>query len=127
MSVNGTFNQRETAVRLLVILCSLLAGCGRTAVNQGEETRQALPTVAHSNRPLAPEAQAELDQLNFKCQHSAAWRGEFDMLERPETRPPNYAVSGECSAFARVCKQRLAALGVKVRWDSETKRYEVAE
>lgn len=117
----------EIRGHVVVILCILLAGCCRTGVNQEENTRLVGSSVTYSKRPLPPDAQAELDQLNSKCESSAVWCSEFEMLERPETRPPDYALSGECSAFAQVCKQRLAAMGVKVRWNSETKRYEVAE
>jgi len=83
--------------------------------------------IGKADKALSPEAKAELDQLNFKCANSTAWSEEFDRLERPETRPPNYLVSGECRAFANDCKKRLAALGIKVKWNSEKKLYEAQE
>ena len=100
-------------------------GCAVPDSKQGQQAGPPVVAAQHEKKQLLPEAQAELDQLNFKCENSAVWRAQFDMLERPETIPPNFIVSGECRAFADDCKERLAALGVKVRWNAKTKRYEV--
>ena len=71
---------------------------------------------------LTPDAQAELDSLNYKCINSAAWRAEYEFLENPND--PNRLVSGECRAFVSLRKARLAAYGVKVKWNSEKGIYE---
>jgi hypothetical protein len=82
-------------------------------------------SAAWSPGSSAAPAQAVLDELNYKAENSAAWRSEFDRLERPEVRPSNYVVSGECAAFVRNGKERLATLGFNVRWNDRTSRYEL--
>ncbi|NQU19976.1 MAG: hypothetical protein HQ567_01740 [Candidatus Nealsonbacteria bacterium] len=79
---------------------------------------------ADASEPLAPEAQSVLDRLNGACA-SKPWREEIDWIERPETRPENLDISGEVSAFVSDCKQRLAKLGVALKWNAEKKVYEV--
>jgi predicted transglutaminase-like cysteine proteinase len=106
----------------LLILCWGITGC----VKQ-HPVQPAVVAPQHSAKALSPEAQAELDRLNFQCANSTVWSSEFDRLERPWTQPPNYKVSGECRAFANDCKKRLAALGVKVKWNSDKKCYESQE
>ena len=78
--------------------------------------------VAH--QPVSHAAQVVLDDLSLKCS-SPAWSSEFDLIERPKARPTNYIVSGEVSAYLADAKKRLAEFGVSVKWNHETKRYEV--
>jgi hypothetical protein len=72
---------------------------------------------------LSQEAQAVLDGLNQKA-GDPAWQSAIDMIERPETRPPNLKDSGEVTAFLSVKKQDLAKLGVRIRWNAKAKCYE---
>ena len=103
----------------LVLLCLVLCGCSaRTSV-------QPVTTVSEvAHQPVSSTAQAVLDDLSLKCS-SPAWSSEFDLIERPEARPTYYKVSGEASAYLADSKKRLAALGVKVKWNHEKMRYEV--
>jgi len=79
--------------------------------------------ISPASLVLSKEAQAVLDGLNLKAA-DPAWQREFDMIERPETRPPNRKISGEVTAFLSSSKQCLAKLGVRVRWNANTKLYE---
>lgn len=66
-----------------------------------------------------------LDELNRKAA-DPAWQSAIDMIERPEIRPANQVDSGEVTTFLSDSKQRLAKLGVRVRWNATSKRYEAA-
>lgn len=104
---------------ITLALCAIITGCAdKTAPPRPE------PILAATLKPLPPEAQSALDRLNGACA-SDPWRSEVDMIERPETRPENRAISGEVSAFVSDCKERLAKHGVQVRWNAEKKLYEV--
>lgn len=105
----------------LAIPCFILSGC--KPENSISRTSDA-PEGAH--KPLTAEAQAEFDGLNLQCS-DVVWRQEIDMIERPETRPPNRKVSGEVSSWLADRKGRLAALGVEVKWDSERQIYELGD
>lgn len=80
---------------------------------------------AKGEPPLSKEAQTVLNGLNLKAADSA-WQSAIEMIERPETRPPNTVDSGEVTAFLSGSKKRLADLGVRVAWNTASKRYEVA-
>lgn len=82
------------------------------------------PEQTASREPLSPEAQSAFDRLNAQCA-SEPWQREIDMIERPETRPENYNISGEATAFVAECKERLAKQGVHVKWNPSKKLYEV--
>ena len=100
-------------------MCAIITGCAeKPAPSRPEAAQAAIP------KPLPQEAQSELNRLNGPCA-SDSWRNEIDMIERPETRPENRVISGEVSAFVSDCKERLAKLGVRVKWDPTKKVYEI--
>ena len=94
-----------------VVACLFAIGCTQNSLTR-------------SPQPLQPEAQAILDRLN-KQSSDEPWRSEVDMIERPETRPENYVTSGEVNGFVSDSKERLAKHGVRVKWNIQTKHYEV--
>lgn len=70
------------------------------------------------------DAKAELDKLNLLCS-DPSWRSALELIERPELRPANYADMGEATSMLEMRKGRLAALGIKVKWNSDKKIYDV--
>jgi hypothetical protein len=94
-----------------VVACLIAVGCAQNP-------------PARSPQELQPDAQAILDRLNKQCSDEP-WRSEVDMIERPETRPENYATSGEVNGFVSDSKERLAKHGVRVKWNVQAKQYEV--
>ncbi|MBN2494057.1 MAG: hypothetical protein JXR96_05665 [Deltaproteobacteria bacterium] len=103
-------NRRALVFLAAPLLLAFAGACARTS--------------STAVRPLAPEAQSELDRLNAQCA-SEPWRSEVDLLERPETLPPGRMISGEVRAFVSDCKERLARHGVRVRWNPDRKLFEV--
>ena len=103
----------------LLIAFTIVAGCAKSPSPSAPE-----PVRTVTAKSLPQEAQSALDRLNGACA-SDPWREEIDLIERPETRPENRAISGEVSAFVSDCKERLAKQGVQVKWNSEKKLYEV--
>jgi hypothetical protein len=96
---------------ILFVACLALIGCSQK------------PSVSFAE-PLQPDAQAVLNRLNTQCAKDP-WRSDVDMIERPETRPANYKTSGEVNGFVSSSKESLAKHGVRVKWNSEKKQYEV--
>ena len=106
---------------VLIGVTALFAGCVQKAASPSQNMSQS--TVS---KPVRVEAQAELARLNEQCAHEP-WRGEVEMIERPETRPANRVVSGEVSAFVADAKKRIGAFGLRVKWNDAKKAYEIEE
>lgn len=104
---------------VILALCAIITGCADKPAPPRPE-----PMQTATLKPLPQEAQSALERLNGACT-SDAWRSEIDMIERPETRPENYDISGEVSSFVSDCKERLVKHGVQVKWNAEKKLYEV--
>ena len=105
------------AFTVLVVLTAI-GGCKKEPASR--VTTSAEPAT---RKPFPPEVQSLLDRLNAQCA-SDAWRSEIDMIERPETHPKDYIISGEVTGFIEDCKESLAARGVQVKWNHVKKVYE---
>lgn len=104
-------------VSIVIVLGLVSLGCGTP--------KHPEPTIHSSARePLSSEAQRFWDRLVEQCA-SPIWAKQFDMIERPETLPPNFVISGEVLGFLLLAKDRLAESGVLVKWNHEKLLYEV--
>lgn len=108
-----------TKTLILLAICMAMTGCMEESSVPAPEQEQTA-----SKGSLSTEAQSALDRLNASCADEF-WKSEIDMIERPETRPKDYIISGEVNGFVLECKECLAKLGVHVKWNPSKQLYEV--
>lgn len=108
-----------TKTLIVLAIFTVMIGCMEESSIPAPEHEQTA-----SGESLSPEAQSLLDRLNDSCADES-WRREIDMIERPETRPWDYIISGEVNGFVSECKESLAKLGVHVKWNHSKQLYEM--
>ena len=92
-----------------------------------DEVASPAETVPGFSHHVPTDKAAVTDEIKQALDRLNDWdKEEMDVHERPE-RYPNRKPSGETNGWIHTHKDKLAELGVSVRWNADKKQYEIVE